>query len=206
MDLKKWTNNLIEDTERNLSKEVFKSILLNNRSMDIFSSWILLISGATFTLVIPNLESIKNLIGLINIQTFLYLMLISSIFGILAKYCFIIADIFFNVTIALESRFPQIINKFESEKTKIINIANQNSLSIKNIEIDAKRVMQPIIDQFPKIYHRFMWKVFNEGKKDLLLNYKKAAKFSLKGNFYMTMQIIFLVVAILIFAINIKIL
>ncbi len=201
--LENWASSLIENTERELSRELFRSMLLNSRSWDIFSSWILLVTGATFALIIPNLESLKNLVSLINIKLFLFLLLGSSVFGIIAKYFSTIIEVLLNITVAIESQFLQILNRFETEKTNIENSAKQSALEI-NVEIDIKRVIQPIVDQFPKIYHHFIWKALEEGKKDLLLNYKKATKYTLIRGFCITIQIIFFIMAVLVFAVNIK--
>jgi hypothetical protein len=201
--LKNWASILTDNTERDLSKEAFKSMLLNSRSWDIFSSWILLISGATFTLIIPNLELLKNLMSLVNIKFFLLLLLGSSVFGVIAKYFSTAIEVLLNITIAVEGQFLQILNRFETEKTKIENSAKQDNLEI-NVEIDIKRVVQPIINQFPKFYHRFLWKALEAGKKDLLINYKKATKYTLIRGCCITIQIAFFIIAVLIFAVNIK--
>ncbi|MCF7872874.1 MAG: hypothetical protein K9L80_01535 [Candidatus Omnitrophica bacterium] len=194
---------LIKNTEDDITRELFRSLLSHSKSWDNFSSWILLISGSTFALIIPNLNSLKNLVSPINMQWILLLLLISSFFGVIAKYFSKLIEGLFGVTSTLENQLPIVIKKYKKEKNKIDNLAQKNNVNIKT-DIDLKKVMQTIVNQFPKIYHKFMWNSFEQGKKDVLLNYKKTTRLVLRRGFYITMQIVFLVASIFILAANIK--
>ena len=157
--LKKWVKLTVENTENTLTKSLFNAILLNGKAFDVFSSWFLLVTGAIFTLLVPNFEAIKHIVDSFTITLFLFLMIASVIFGVIAKYCSITIEVLYNISKAVEKDFPQILTDFENEKEKIEEVAKQNK-EIVEINIDLKKVMRPLIQQFPKLYHRFFWKSF----------------------------------------------
>ena len=201
--LENWAKLTIENTERTLTNSIFNAFLLNSKSFDIFSSWFLLITGAIFTLLVSNLEAIKHIVTPFTIILFFCLMIASAIFGVIAKYCSIMIEILYSIPKAIEKDFPRILDGFENEKEKIIEVAKQSKKQIE-VNIDLKKVMQPFIEQFPKLLHRHFWKSFEEGKKDPLVNHKKATKYVLRHAFYATIQIILFIVALLIFMKNIN--
>lgn len=201
--LQNWVKLLVENAERTLTNSLFNAFLLNSKTFDIFSSWFLLITGAIFTLLVSNLEAIKLIATAFTILSFFYLMMASAIFGVIAKYCSIMIGILYSVSKAIAEDFPKILGNFENEKGKIVEVAKQSQKQIE-VNIDLKKVLQPFIEQFPKLLHRRFWKSFEEGKKDPLANHKKATRYVLRHAFYTTMQIILFIVALLIFMKNIN--
>jgi len=201
--LENWARLTVENTENTLTKSLFNAILLNSKTFDIFSSWFLLITGAIFTLLISNLEAIRDIVDSFTISFFLFSMLASAIFGVIAKYCSIIIEILYNISKTVEKNFPQILNDFENEKEKIEKVAKESNKKIE-VNINIEKALRPLIEQFPKLFHKFFWNSFEDGKKDLLLNHKKAAKYLLRRAFYATIQIIFFIVALLFFVKNVN--
>lgn len=201
--LENWTKLVVENTERTLTNSLFNAFLLNSKTFDIFSSWFLLITGAIFTLLVSNLEAIKHITTPFTIMFFFYLMMASAIFGVIAKYCSIMIGILYSVSKAIAEDFPKILGDFENEKEKIAEVAKLSKKQIE-VNIDLKKVLQPFIEQFPKLLHRHFWKSAEEGKKDPLVNHKKATKYVLRHAFYTTIQIILFIAALLIFMKNIN--
>ena len=201
--LENWAKLTVENTEKTLTKSLFNAILLNSKTFDIFSSWFLLVTGAMFTLLVSNLEPIRCIVDSFTITLFLFSMLASAIFGVIAKYCSIMIEILYNISKTLEKDFPQILSTFEIEKEKIEDMAKQSKKQIE-VNINLEKVMRPVIEQYPKLFHRFFWKSVEAGKKDPLLNYKKATRYLLRRSFYVTIQIIFFIASLLFFVKNIN--
>jgi hypothetical protein len=194
-------NDLKNKTEEELTKELFKSSLLNIKAWDQFSSLLLLILGAVLALIIPNLSAIKDIMCLSSIRWVLFLLLMSSISGLAAKYYFAAAHAVSGVTVTLENEFPKILSKFNAKKKELELMAPEEKV---NININVKAVIQPIIDQYPKFCHKFLWKLFEKGKDDILLNYKRITKYALLASLFITLQIFFFILVIIFIMINLK--
>jgi hypothetical protein len=192
----KTKDNLIElakitkkNAESKLIKMLLKEILKTSPILDKFSTLLLIGVGATASLMIANLEKILPIIGQVNFKDSIYLLVVSILFGVLAKIKFFYCQIALAINENLENQMVTILEEHDNNKEEIKNLDKDNNLKI-DIDIDIVSVIQEFNKAFPRFTHRQLFQEFKKGTEDQFSHDRKSANNVYLQGVYVTFQLL----------------
>jgi len=84
--LDNWAEINKKNAEIGFTEGLFTGALASSSIIDKFSTWLLAGTGATAALMIANLDKLSPVLGGETFRQSIYLLLVSALFGFLAKY------------------------------------------------------------------------------------------------------------------------
>ena len=167
--------NLIKNTELNISGISFRAMLNSSLILEKFSTWLLAGIGATCALIIANINSMSKIIDISTIKYSLMLLVISGLFGFLSKYYSIQIQIVLEVDEILRNLLPKILETHIEEEKKVHNTAQEQNVTINTIP-DIIGSMRKVADSAPWFKRKKTLKDFEKGKEDPLFGYRRAMR------------------------------
>jgi hypothetical protein len=118
-NLKNWAALHIQNTERDLAKSMFTQLLSQTGTLDSFSNWFLLLIGASFALIVPNLGAVSKILAFGSIRWFLLLFIAGALCGVAQKFFAMSVDMRLRLAGALEKDWTERLHAAEEEEKKI---------------------------------------------------------------------------------------
>lgn len=178
-----------KEAESKLIKMLFREILKTSPILDKFSTWLLIGTGTTASLMIANLEKILPIIGRVNFKDSIYFLVISILLGALAKIKFFNCQIALTINENLENQMVTILEEHDNKKEEIKKFDKNSNLKI-DINIDIANVIQEFLKAFPGFTHRQLLQEFEKGTKDQFNQDRKNANNVFWQGIYITLQLL----------------
>ena len=172
--LNNWANLNNKNAEIGFTEALFTGVLVSSSIIDKFSTWLLAGSGATAALMIANLDKLSPVIGVTTFRQSIYILVISALFGFLAKYKSINCQIIFSTGEEIKKRILPVLKVHEEDEEKIESMAKEYEIEV-NTKIDIEFVIKEYCRAFPKIMHSRLLRDFNQGINDRLAQGRKSA-------------------------------
>ncbi len=162
--LQKWNRLNKENAEHSIVSVMFASVVSKSPEIDKFSTWLLVGTGGTATLLISNIKDIQNALSPLGFKIGLSLLVASGLMGILAR-C---VNVFFQAGGDQQSKLIEQIQPFldkhaEDEK-KILELAKAQELTLET-KIEVDRILKEYMKPFPS-WTRWMFFLFVRKQKD----------------------------------------
>ena len=172
--LENWAEINKKNTEIDFVESLFTGALVSSAIIDRFSTWLLAGTGATAALMIANFDKLKPVLGALTIKQSINVLLVSALFGFLAKYKSIYCQIMLAIGEEIKKRLIPLMEKHEEDEDKIVDAAEQHDLQIET-KIDLSIVITEYCRAFPRLMHWWLKKQFLQGLSDRLASSRKAA-------------------------------
>ncbi len=202
-NLKNWASLHVQNTEREIAKVMFLRLLCHTRTLDAFSNWFLLVVGASFTLIVPNLASVATIIPAEAIRAFLILLIASSLCGIIEKLFAMKVDMRLQTAEALEKDLGSRLRTAEEEEKKILEAAEFWKTPVVTA-IDFRRVVETLVSTYPRWLRKRAMKKADAGFRDPLDGFKDASREFWRQGCWFGAQFLFLIAAFVVVALTIK--
>lgn len=177
-DLKNSLDNWAEINKKNAEigfiEALFTGTLVSSSIIDKFSTWLLAGTGATAALMIANLDKLSPVLGVATFKQSIYLLVVSALFGFLAKYKSIHCQVMFATGEEIKKRILPVLVTHEEDEEKIEGMAKEHDIEV-NTEMDLEFVIKEYCGAFPKIMHSWLLRQFTQGLNDRLAPSRKAA-------------------------------
>lgn len=195
-NLAKITNNI---AETRLTEILFGEILKSSPIFDKFSTWLLIGTGATASLMITNLEKISPIVGRTNLKDSIYLLTVSALLGFLAKFKYIHCQTMLAINEQMKEQILLALGKYNREIEEINNLAKENNHKIET-NLDFENVINNFTKAFPRFTHSKLFKEFKEGTEDQLTQGRKNANSVFWQGVYTNFQLLAFISCILFIA------
>jgi hypothetical protein len=173
--LDNWAAITRKNAEIGFVEGLFTGALVSSSIIDKFSTWLLAGTGATAALMIANFDRLSPVLGGASFKQSIYLLVVSALFGFLAKYKSIHCQIILATGEELKKRLQPVLDKHGEDEDKIDTMAKPHGIQV-NTEIDLQYIIEEYSKAFPRIMHRWLLKQFFEGISDRLAPSRKAAR------------------------------
>lgn len=170
--LDEWATHVTLSTHQKLAKTCFHMILKSNIAVNDFTLWLLLITGATFTLIISNLSDIVNILPEFIIRSVIFILILSFIGGFISRSLSLYIQIFIQVRESSNEEILEIIQEHISQEDQMKEISG-NVTTLPNMEITLPKLIKEISEPFPRFIKVKLLKEFIEYKSDPLSDYKR---------------------------------
>lgn len=172
--LDNWAAINRKNAEIGFTEALFTGALVSSPIIDKFSTWLLAGSGATGALMIANLDKLSPVLGVGTFKQAIYILVVSALFGFLAKYKSIHCQIMFATGEELNKRILPVLDKHGEDEEEIEGMAEEHDIQV-NTAMDVEFVIREYCRAFPKIMHFWLESQFTEGLNDRLAPSRKAA-------------------------------
>lgn len=199
--LEEWATSVKLNTHQELAKASFMALLHTTSFVDKFSYWLLLLAGATATLIISNLASIHTIVSLSIIKSSLFILILSGIAGLVVKIISIYIGIFVKTNEDITNLFNTIFEKHDAAEEKMEEMAGEIT-EAPDMEIDFNLVLEEFSQPFPKWYKKKIFKAAEETEKDPLWGYKRNTKLYLGQTIAAFCQVLAFMVFVITIAIS----
>src|SRR5690606_17521715 len=173
--LKTWASFHVQNTEREIAKVMFVRLLSNSRTLDAFSNWFLLLVGASFALVVPNVAAVVTIVPAGAVRAFLVLLIASALCGVMQKVFAGIVDMRLQMAEALEKDLGERLKAADEEAKKILQASEFWKTPV-DVEIDYRRAVGTLISTYPRWMRKRAMKKADAGYKDPLDGFKDASR------------------------------
>lgn len=184
-----WAQITKLSTHRELTKASFLAVLKTSPELDKLSNWLLILTGATATLVISNLESITKITSAFAVRSSLFILILSGLAGFVAMALSLYTNIYVQVEKDINATFEAILGKHNKTEEEIQAVAG-NLTDPPNMEIDFNLIIQEFSSPFPAWYRKKIFKAAAESSKDPLWGYKRFTKYFLAQGIAVFTQVI----------------
>lgn len=190
--LDNWAEINKKNAEIGFTEAMFTGAIVSSSIIDKFSTWLLAGSGATAALMIANLDKLSPVLGVSTFKQSIYLLVVSALFGFLAKYKSIHCQIMLATGEEIKKRVLPVLEKHEENEEKIEGMAKEHDIEV-NTEMDLEFVINEYCRAFPKVMRFWLLKQFKQGINDRLAPSRKAANSLFwQGNYTILQFFVFL--------------
>ena len=139
--LDEWAKINRKNAEIGFIEGLFTGALVSSSIIDKFSTWLLAGSGAIASLMVANFDKLSPVLGGITFKHSIYILVISALFGFLAKYKSIHCQIILATGEEIKKRILPVLEKHEEDEEKITDMAKQNEIDV-NTSMDREYVLK----------------------------------------------------------------
>lgn len=172
--LDNWAEINKKNAEIGFTEGLFTGALVSSSIIDKFSTWLLAGTGATAALMIANFDKLSPVLGGGTFRQSIYLLVVSALFGFLAKYKSIHCQILLATGEEIKKRVLPVLKKHGEDEEKIEGMAKEHDIEV-NTKMDLEYVFKEYCRAFPKVMHNWLLKQFTQGINDRLAPSRKAA-------------------------------
>ncbi len=170
--LHNWNKLNKHNAEQDLASAMFASVLSTSPIIDKFSSWLLAGTGATAAVFITNVKEILPFLTQPGFKTCGVLLVVSGLFGFLAKYKAIMCQISYQNDIAVRKAMLPILDKHEGYEIKIVGYAKEQGVKLET-DINMDLVINEFCNPFPKWVGWLMKRYLRKNKDNRQIGYVK---------------------------------
>jgi len=143
-----WNRLNKENAEQGFVSSIYQSMAETTTIVDKFSLWLLAGTGATGALFMTQVKSILPFLSLKGFRVSIILLVISAIFGFIAKYFSLKCEIQNNTQTKMNELLKPILDKYSQEESKIKESAKLRGLQLQS-ELDLASIMTEFARPFP---------------------------------------------------------
>ena len=140
--LDNWAEINKKNAEIGFTEGMFTGALVSISIIDKFSTWLLAGSGATGALMIANIDKLSPVLGGESFRQSIYILVVSALFGFLAKFKSIHCQIMLATGEEIKKRVLPVLEKHGEDKEKIEGMAKEHDITV-NTSIDIEYVVRP---------------------------------------------------------------
>ncbi len=196
--LLEWNRLHIENTENAILESLVESISGSVIILDRFSDWVSILTGATFVILISNIQSILPYLSVNGFKFSALMLVISAILGIASKYFSMLCQINIESTKSTKDAVISLLEKHSIDEEKIINAAEEQGIQLKT-DIDFPKVADRFYRLFPKCTYWF----FIRKNKKIMESLDSRLKLSTDNFFWFSMLPVFQAIFYVFFIISI---
>lgn len=143
-----WNRLNKENAEQGFVSALFQSMSETSPLVEKFSMWLLAGTGATAALLITQIKSVLPYLSEPGFKMCLICLVISAVFGFVAKYYALRCEIQNSVQSKLMVLVTPVLEKHESDEDKIQSLAKKRGIELQT-EIDITNIMNEFSRPFP---------------------------------------------------------
>ena len=192
----------VRRTENELFLHMVKGMRGGVTHVDKFVSWCLTGTGATFALIVANLDSLISFIGHENLRGALVLLAISFLCGICAKFRGILLHISIS-TDPVVDRIDAIKKDHATRTAELVQVATAYSVPL-DTTFDALRVIRKVFGVFPRLAQPALNRILSRMLVDPLYPQRLMAGNLVAQSMWAGAQVIAIVSAMLLIAAGMK--
>lgn len=200
--LEKLANITKANTELEVAKVFFESVLTTSPVIDRSASWLLVGLGTTTALIVANLEKTSLFIGNGSVSILLWLLLIGGLFGLAQKYVAVLLQIHLNVNQHVKRELTLVLDIHRKKEQEIKDLAERHAVTV-NTEVDFLKSIQEIKKIVPWYQRLSFKKNLEKSLKDPLYGQKRAARLYNRQVVYALAEVATTVGAVVVVATNI---
>lgn len=160
--LLEWNRLNKENAEHGFASALYKSLAHTSPIVDKFSLWLLAGTGATGALLVSQIQTILPHLSEGGFKICLTILVLSAIFGFIAKYKNLRCQIQDEIDNKLKELTSDVLAKHEEDEAKIQNFAEQRGIELET-EIEFSRIVEIFSEPFPLWVK---WLVNRQAKKN----------------------------------------
>jgi hypothetical protein len=202
--LDNWATINKSNFEISFVEGIFLASLTGSPIIDKFSIWLLAGTGATAALMIANLDKLVPLLGANILKISMYVLLLSALFGFMAKIKSIACQITQAVHKDMINRVIPVYDIYETDINKINEMAIQHNLKKTQNDFDLNKIIVEVCKAYPRVLHGYIKKTFLSGVEDRLKGSRKAVRNQFWQGLFTLSQIATFCIYILVVVLNIK--
>ena len=189
-NLRSWNSLNKSNAEKELSRVIFESINGSSPVLDRFSQWLMAGTAATAALLISQIGSLVPIISMRGFKTALVMLIVSAVFGLLAKRNAIICQISVQIGRSIRDSANAIFLEFDKAKEEIDTRAAQAGLEL-DTDLSFSNVIEEFVEPFPWYLRWSVMRNFKKGLEDQNLGSKQTVKRLLRQGWYTFAQVFF---------------
>lgn len=144
----KYIDVVLHQAEDKAGVKITETVIDATHFIDKLANSLLIVSGATLTLLVANSEESIFVLGKGSFKLIMLLLLISAIIGFLSKTCHALSNMYLNISKNLASDFDNIFDEFDNfQKEKIDDI--KDIVKIEPRFPDLKKIFESFVKTMP---------------------------------------------------------
>ena len=173
--LLEWNRLNKQNAEQDLASVMFASMISTSPIVDRFSVWLLAGTGATTALLITNVKNILPFLSESGFKVCGALLVLSGLFGFMAKYKAILCQIAYENDVAVRKTMLPILQKHEHDEEQIATHAEQRGINL-DTELDMGKVLEEFGKPFPSWVRWLINRYLKKHKGNRQVGYIKPVK------------------------------
>lgn len=146
--LLEWNRLNKENAEQGFVSSIYQSMAETTTTIDKFSLWLLAGTGATGALLITQVNSVLPYLTTQGFKVCMALLVISAVFGFLAKYKSLRCEIQIQIQSKLTELIKPVLAKHEEDEDKIQEYASQRGIQLQT-DIELSNIITEFSKPFP---------------------------------------------------------
>ena len=200
--IEKLANIAKANTELEVAKVFFESVLTTSPVIDRSASWLLVGLGTTTALIVANLEKTSLFIGNGSVSILLWLLLIGGLFGLAQKYVAVLLQIHLNVNQHVKRELTLVLEVHKKKEQEIKGFAERHAVTV-NTKVDFSKSIQEIKKIVPWYQRPSFKRNLEKSLEDPLHGQKRAARLYNRQVVYALAEVATTVGAVVVVATNI---
>jgi hypothetical protein len=193
--LQAWAANEKDIAENNFYRILIESAVRPSDQTNSFSTWLLGAAGATFAIIIANLNKLHNYIQISSLKRLLLILTCSIVCGLAQKYMAHLVQQYALIMPEGNKRIRELIIDYSKKQEKIQESAEVMETTV-DASLDFKKPINRFLNVIPRWIRPIAKKQFDQGLKDELLGYDKAIKTYFRQNIWLSLQLLWILVFI----------
>ncbi len=158
-----WNRLNRENAEHALISVMFTNIVTRAPQADAFSTWLLAGTGAAATLMITNIQGMLAAFGSHGYKVTLFMLVLSAVFGLLAKYVFVFFQYGGDSQSKLIEQIKPILEAHSEQEAKILESAKSRGVALET-DIRMGVVLTEFAKPFPRWSRWLLMRYINKNK------------------------------------------